>query len=279
MSSLQNIIDSQLEYYKVRATEYDEWWERVGRYSLGEEEDKKWRDDIQSVQNFICKHISKDDKVLELACGTGNWTKTLVEKLDVSKIKCVDGAPETLEVLKGKFTKSGIAEKLNRIEFEVADLFGDWQPTGEFTAIFTGFFLTHVPPSKWAPFLAKLKAAGAKNKARLVFIDSYYTSDAHVAAKDYTLREGVKAIDYDPNEPDEKFLIYRKLNSGATHSIVKVFYEPHVLQDVFAKNGVSLILLFLFYFIFCLFLFSIPSKLSFFLNIVFISFFLIHIPL
>ena len=51
-----------------------------------------------------------------------------------------------------------------------------------------GFFFTHVPPSKLGQFLSKLKIAAAKNRARIVIIDSYYTSEAHVPAKDYTLR-------------------------------------------------------------------------------------------
>ena len=51
-----------------------------------------------------------------------------------------------------------------------------------------GFFFTHVPPSKLGQFLSKLKIAAAKNRARIVIVDSYYTSEAHVPAKDYTLR-------------------------------------------------------------------------------------------
>jgi len=240
MASLQSIIESQLSYYKERATEYDQWWDRVGRYAEGEEKDKKWNDDIKSAQGSIGSFISKEDKVLELASGTGIWTKFLAESVDVAKIKCVDGTKETLEVLKDKFIKSGLEKKLNHIEFEVADLLGEWTPTGEPTVIFMGFFFSHVPPSKIGQFLSKLKLAAAKNSVRIVLIDSYYEdSNLHVAAKDYSLREGIKAIDYDANEPDDKFLIYRKLNSGETHSIVKVYYEPHVMQEVFAKHGIS----------------------------------------
>lgn len=239
MTDLQTILDQQLNYYKERAEEYDEWWTRVGRHSCGEEKDRKWNDDIKSAQDIVRGWISKEDNVLELACGTGIWTNFLVDKVDVSKMTCVDGSKETIEVLKAKFQLNGIQDKLERVQFEVADLFGEWQPTSDYSVVFFGFFLTHVPPSKMDLFVQKLKrSVGNNKKARIVMIDSYYTSDARATAKDYVLKEGIKAVDYDATAPDDKFLIYRKLNSGATHPIVKVFYEPKVLIDVFAKYGI-----------------------------------------
>jgi len=241
MAELKEILDKQLAYYADRAREYDEWWERRGRYQEGQEKDSKWQEDVKAAKEIVSNWISKDSQVLELACGTGIWTKVLAETVDVEKLDCVDGNKETIEVLKWKFNNAGLGNKLPGIGFDVADIFGDWQPKSGYSVIFMGFFLTHVPPSKLDGFVEKLKKAvlgSQKKKAQIVIIDSYYECDVRASAKDYSLREGIKAIDYEANQPDEKFLIYRKLNSGAVHPIVKVFYDHNVLLDVFAKYGI-----------------------------------------
>ena len=36
------IIQQQIDYYRNRATEYDEWFYRIGRYDRGEKLNQQW---------------------------------------------------------------------------------------------------------------------------------------------------------------------------------------------------------------------------------------------
>ncbi len=131
--------------------EYDQWWERTGRYAQGEEADKKWFDDVKSLQAFVgthCKYAiiyqyslkniyySDKDTVLEFASGTGIWTKVcntfnyirfnilqyLIENTNVKSVHCIDGNEEVLKILLSKYE-----EKRSNITCTVADIF-TWNP-------------------------------------------------------------------------------------------------------------------------------------------------------
>jgi len=38
----RDLIDEQVGYYRARASEYDRWFQRLGRYDLGAEENARW---------------------------------------------------------------------------------------------------------------------------------------------------------------------------------------------------------------------------------------------
>ena len=38
----QNILKDQIDYYRARAAEYDQWWYRTGRYDRGPEFNARW---------------------------------------------------------------------------------------------------------------------------------------------------------------------------------------------------------------------------------------------
>ncbi len=70
------IIRDQIEYYRARANEYDEWFYRQGRFDRGTELNQRWFDEITVVQQAL-HQVGKFDHILELACGTGIWTQEL----------------------------------------------------------------------------------------------------------------------------------------------------------------------------------------------------------
>ena len=49
MGSEDEVLSEQLAYYRGRAPEYDEWWQRRGRYDRGEEETREWHRQVASV--------------------------------------------------------------------------------------------------------------------------------------------------------------------------------------------------------------------------------------
>jgi hypothetical protein len=102
--------------------------------------------------------------VLEIACGTGNWSKVflflppihsffvsffvsfsffvffffLTSRLTIAQfiaekittnLVCVDGSKEVIQVLKDKFESDGFTDALKNMEFFVQDVFSpDWLP-------------------------------------------------------------------------------------------------------------------------------------------------------
>ena len=49
MGSEDEVLSEQRAYYRVRAPEYDEWWQRRGRYDRGEEDAREWHRQVASV--------------------------------------------------------------------------------------------------------------------------------------------------------------------------------------------------------------------------------------
>lgn len=72
----KKILDEQLTYYRARAPEYDEWFMRTGRYDRGPEHRAEWFFEV-AIMEAALEPVVKGKQVLELACGTGRWTKYL----------------------------------------------------------------------------------------------------------------------------------------------------------------------------------------------------------
>lgn len=53
MSDMNHILEEQITYYQARATEYDEWFYRQGRYDQGQAENQKWFEEVQQVVDIL----------------------------------------------------------------------------------------------------------------------------------------------------------------------------------------------------------------------------------
>ena len=71
------LLTEQLDYYRARAGEYDRWWNREGRYDRGAEANARWFAEAAALEDVLARFDPRGD-VLELACGTGLWTRHLV---------------------------------------------------------------------------------------------------------------------------------------------------------------------------------------------------------
>jgi len=209
----KRLIKEQIEYYRARAFEYDEWVFRRGRYDRGEQFRKQWLSELETVHKAL--ELSQPGGwILELACGTGIWTERLVKRS--KKLIAVDVSPEMLEINRRRV-------KDNRVTYIEADLFL-WQPTEIFDYIFFGFWLSHVPEIYFENFWQKINRA-LKPNGKVFFIDSRFTQDS--TARDHApLEDSGRAV--------------RKLNDGREFNIVKLFYEPNKLKgklDGLGWNG------------------------------------------
>jgi demethylmenaquinone methyltransferase/2-methoxy-6-polyprenyl-1,4-benzoquinol methylase len=206
-----DLIREQIEYYRARAGEYDEWFLRQGRYDRGPEANQAWFAEVAEVRQALDSFDPKG-RVLELAGGTGLWTAQLVRH--AGELTVVDSSPEVLAINRQRVGS-------DRVQYVQADLFA-WEPTECYDVVFFGFWLSHVPPERFAAFWNLVRAC-LRPAGRVFFVDSLYSETS--TALDHQL-EGSKATS-----------VTRRLNDGRTFRIVKLFYDPAELQQHLAALG------------------------------------------
>jgi demethylmenaquinone methyltransferase/2-methoxy-6-polyprenyl-1,4-benzoquinol methylase len=211
MTDQRELIDEQIAYYRARASEYDDWWFRRGRYDRGEEQRRAWDDEIGHLERAL-DEAGPDGTVLELACGTGIWTQRLVRS--ASWVTAVDASPEVLAINRARVGSS-------RVHYVREDLF-EWQPQQQFDFVFFGFWLSHVPSDQfdrfWATVQESLKPAG-----KVFFIDSLRTEES--TATNHILPDSGNAV------------MDRQLDNGRHFRIFKIFYAPPELQNRLEMAG------------------------------------------
>lgn len=197
------ILDEMVDYYRARAPEYDEWWQRQGRYDRGAEANARWFAEIQEVlADFDACNFTGD--VLELAPGTGNWTQQLLRT--ARTITAVDASPEMIEINRTRVQS-------DRVTYILADLF-TWQPDRQYDAICFGFWLSHVPLERMERFWQTV-AQALRPGGKLFFLDN---------------QREVTTTSVDQHLPAvDSQLMTRKLNDGRTFQIVKNYFEPAIL--------------------------------------------------
>ena len=150
----------QLDYYRARAAEYDQWWLRQGRYDRGAVLNAQWFADASVVSSALSAFYPAG-RVLEFACGTGIWTEQLLPF--AAHLTALDGSPEMLAINAARLRSS-------LVRYVEADLF-QWQPTEQFVTVFFGFWLSHVPPERFAEFWQLVRSCLAPG-GRVFFVDS-----------------------------------------------------------------------------------------------------------
>ncbi|MAU09423.1 MAG: SAM-dependent methyltransferase [Anaerolineaceae bacterium] len=202
------ILQEQIDYYRARAAEYDEWFNRQGRYDRGPQANQQWFSEVETVRAALAD-FNPAGKVLELASGTGLWTTELLKY--TSDITCVDASPEMIAIHHAKLQNPNIT-------YTQADLFA-YQPDQQYDVVYFSFWLSHVPSVKLAPFLQMVRSA-LKPDGRIFILDSRKTPTS--TAKDHVI-------------PEDGSVLERKLNDGNTYKIVKVFYTPQMLQTALGE--------------------------------------------
>jgi SAM-dependent methyltransferase len=205
-----DILQEQIQYYRERASEYDEWFFRQGRYDRGENHRQQWFSEVTEVEEALRAATPAGD-ILELACGTGLWTRHLAPL--ATHLTAVDASPEAIALNQRRVASASV-------EYIVVDLF-NWTPNQKFDFIFFGFWLSHVPIEQFAPFWQMVKGA-LKPDGRVFFVDSRLTQESTARNHAALNQEGYSE---------------RKLNDGRAYRVVKIFHEPTQLQELLSDLG------------------------------------------
>jgi SAM-dependent methyltransferase len=209
------LLEGQLAYYRARAGEYDEWFLRKGRHDRGPEWNRRWFSELEQVHGELDRFGPKGE-VLELACGTGLWTVELARH--ATCITAVDASPEVLAINRARLREAGTGVP---VRYVLADLF-DWSPEVTYDVIFFGFWLSHVPPGRFAAFW-ELVGSALRPGGRAFFVDSLGPESS--AEK--------RRLGWTPRD----YTMLRQLKDGREYWIVKVFYDPSGLQARLEEMG------------------------------------------
>jgi demethylmenaquinone methyltransferase/2-methoxy-6-polyprenyl-1,4-benzoquinol methylase len=196
------LLAAQRAYYDLRAPDYMDPRAPTDRRSRGQLSAEVVR---RAVEGF-----APSGDVLELACGSGVFTRVLTDH--VTSLTCVDGSPQMLTL------NREIVGDPNITSIE-ADLFS-WSPPRRFDHVFFGFWLSHVPPNRFDHFW-DIVGRCLRPGGRACFVDEDERGIVNEASHD----------------PGDTPTAQRTLSDGRTFTIVKVFWNPTELETRLAEIG------------------------------------------
>lgn len=177
--------DANVPYYAARAREYD----ASSSYQRPES-----RAALAPMRAQYQLAFAGAD-VLEVACGTGYWTRTVA--LTARSLTATDVNEEVLAVARARASFANV-------RFQRTDAFTLDGIEGPFTGAFAQFWWSHIPVAKVRSFLTTLHSQLAPG-ALVMFADTLQT---RVGAQ-----LGV--------DSDGDLVIRRKLRNGTPHEIIK----------------------------------------------------------
>jgi SAM-dependent methyltransferase len=207
------LLAEQRSYYRARAPEYDEWWQRRGRFDRGEEQLLEWQRQVAIVDDALSSFGARGS-VLELAGGTGWWTERLARTAD--RLTVVDSSPEALSLNQERVGRSDVT-------YVVEDLF-DWPADSRYDVVFFSFWLSHVPRDRFGEFWSIVHSCLAPS-GRVFLIDNRNDPLPDTTTKDPFV------VKYDTD------LHLRRLRDGSRYRVVSVMYEPGELQSLIEAEG------------------------------------------
>ena len=207
-------IEKDVEiYYAARAYEYNKTYLRPERQK-----------DIKKLHKLL-KNLLSGHKVLEIACGTGYWTKTIASVSEF--ITAVDINEEVLQIAKNRGIPS------DKVNFIQDDVFSLNKIQNNFSAGFAGFWWSHILKSKLKRFLA-LFHSKLQPDALLIFLDNRRVEGSSTP---------ISRIDIDGNTYQ-----VRKLEDGREYEILKNFPTKKEILEILGNKVKNLKIKFLEYF-------------------------------
>ena len=163
------VLQEQMRYYRERAAEYDATVLSDDGAAI-----EPLAQELRAWPANIMARLTPCEQALELACGTGIWTRPL---LTVARhILAVDASPEMLALNRAKVADA-------RVRYQLADLFA-WEADAPVDLAFAALWFSHVPSERLPPMLSALRRA-VRPGGQLCIIDEPDTSPVRPpAAKD-----------------------------------------------------------------------------------------------
>jgi len=196
LDHLDSLLAEQVAYYRARAPEYD------ATHAL----------DAASREKLLAalRAFSPRGRVLELACGTGQWTAELAKH--ASRLTAVDASPEMIALSRARVPN-------DNVHYVEADLFA-WSPAERYDVVFFSTWQSHVPPQRFEGFWA-LVGECLKENGRVFLIDELPA----VATHERWIADAIAP------------LVERPLTTGERYRAIKVLYDPAELGARLSELG------------------------------------------
>lgn len=191
-------------YYRRRAQEYERIYEKPERQA-----------DLAALRDLVAREMA-DQEVLEIACGTGYWTRVCAER--ARSVLAVDLAEETLAIAQAKEYPFG------KVRFGKADAYRLDDVPEDFTAGLACFWWSHVPRERLPEFLAGWHRRLGPG-ARVAFVDNRYVEGSSTPVS----RRDAGGNTYQ----------VRRLEDGSNHEVLKNFPSGDELLRAVQDMGVE----------------------------------------
>jgi SAM-dependent methyltransferase len=229
LDNADDLLDEQIEYYRARAPWYDDWWNRRGQYERHDDVAIRWRADLDAMLADLDDWLAivQPQRVLELASGTGEFTRRLVARS--AHVTAVDAAPEMHALSAAK-----LGDANSHVTRVTTDLFS-WHPPVPYDAVLHGFWISHVPKGRWDDFWAMIRAALVPG-GHVWFTDNAppelaWQKQVLSPPADPKILEGDGRIDRSTDVHE------RVLPDGRTFKLVKHFHDPDELARDLESRG------------------------------------------
>lgn len=157
------ITEQSAQFYAKSASNHDRIYDRPER-----------KDDLAAMYKHVADAL-RGHTVLELACGTGYWTRVIAEVAD--KVVATDINPEMIAMARLR------ALPADKVSLRVADADDLPADIGDFTAVFIGFWWSHVKREEQEKFLAQLKSRVGKDIFIVLLDDVYVEGSSETVAR------------------------------------------------------------------------------------------------
>ena len=199
-----------LKYYRQVSSDYDKLYER--KDPIRQQEIFKIEEDLKRVLRNRC--------VLEVACGTGFWTRIAAEI--AQQIVSTDILDEMLTLAKSKLKGT------DNVELMLADAYNLRSVPGFFDAGLAGFLLSHVPKARVEEFFEGFhKRLGSG--AIVYIIDSVFVPG---------LGGELVSIPGIPGKLDT--YKQRTLKDGTTYYVLKNYYNSEQVRSILSHQSENL---------------------------------------
>ena len=226
------LLESQIAYYRAHAPRYDDWWLRTGHHDLGDPFRESWNAQIDVLRAALADFGPLGD-VLEFAGGTGNWTRELVPL--ARSVSVLDASPEAVAIAGDKVQ--------GNVSWTIGNIF-DYRPQRRFDSVFFGFWLSHVPEDLFDGFWG-LVADCLEPGGRVFFIDNAHPEVAKQRApqffdagrwiQDATTLGGVDSV-----TDLSTGVAVRTAADGGSYKLVKIWRRPQELETRLRGLGWSM---------------------------------------
>jgi ubiquinone/menaquinone biosynthesis C-methylase UbiE len=191
-----------VEYYSARAAEYEKVYAKPER-----------QEDLRALHEIV-PSLLKGRRVLEIACGTGYWTRYIAK--EARSITGCDLSPDVLQLARARQPVDYPAT------FVAGDAFALELVPGAFDGAFIGFWWSHVRIQDLPRFLRGVRArlpAGS----RVVILDNRFVEESNSPSA---------RRDDEGNTYQE-----RRLEDGTTHEVLKNFPTPDEVATAITAGG------------------------------------------